>query len=256
MMAFGDHLEVLRRMLFRVLGLATIFVCVIFCYKQDTFFMLLAPCDSSFYTYKVIEKILAIFNIHYQFEKIEIDLITTELSSQFIIHITTSFILGLLVTSPYIVYEFFKFISPALYKEEKKYSIPIVISSYLLFFIGIIINYFIIFPFALRFLGTYSVSETVHSTITLDSYVDTFISLSFMMGIVFQLPVIAFILSKLGIIDSVLMINYRKHALIIIMLIAAIITPPDIMTLILVSLPLYLLYEASIIVVKFSSVSN
>ncbi len=121
---------------------------------------------------------------------------------------------------------------------------------YLLFILGILMSYFVIFPISFRFLGTYSVAEKVHSTITLDSYIETFTSLTFVMGIVFQLPLIMFVLAKMGFVSYSILAKYRKHALIIIMFVAAIITPPDLMTLILVTIPLYLLYEISVRVTK------
>ena len=120
---------------------------------------------------------------------------------------------------------------------------------YVLFLLGVLMSYFVLFPISFRFLGTYSVSAKVVSNITLDSYISTFISLTLVMGVVFQLPVIAFFLGKLGIVTSDMLATYRKHSFIVIMLVAAIITPPDLMTLILVTIPLYLLYEISIRVV-------
>jgi sec-independent protein translocase protein TatC len=120
----------------------------------------------------------------------------------------------------------------------------------MLFIAGILMSYFVLFPVAFRFLGTYSVASQVRSMITLDSYISTFTTLTLVMGLVFQLPVIAFVLAKMGMINASLMAHYRKHALIVIMLVAAIITPPDIMTLLLVTLPLYLLYEVSILVIR------
>lgn len=140
--------------------------------------------------------------------------------------------------------------SPALYENEKKHSIAIATTIYILFIAGVLMSYFILFPVSFRFLGTYSVSETIRSTITLDSYIGTFTTLTFVMGIVFQLPVIMFVLAKMGFISSHILAKYRKHAIIAIMIVAAIITPPDLMTLILVTIPLYLLYEASIRIVK------
>lgn len=166
-------------------------------------------------------------------------------------HITTAIYLGLLGASPYILYELFRFVSPALYENEKKYSVQVVVVIYLLFIFGVLMSYYVLFPISFRFLGTYSVAERVHSTITLDSYVSTFTTLTLLMGVVFQLPVIVFALTKLGFVDSALLAKYRKHALILIMLVAAIITPPDLMTLILVTIPLYILYEASIRVAKW-----
>lgn len=124
--------------------------------------------------------------------------------------------------------------------------------NYVLFILGVLMSYFVLFPISFRFLGTYSVSAKVVSNITLDSYISTFVSLTLVMGVVFQLPVIAFFLGKMGIVTSAMLANYRKHSLIVIMLVAAIITPPDLMTLILVTIPLYMLYEVSIRVVKWT----
>ena len=187
----------------------------------------------------------------FRFQPFHVDLIATDLSSQFMTHITTAVYLGLLGASPYILYELFRFISPALYENEKRYSVQTVVVIYLLFIVGVLISYFVLFPISFRFLGTYSVAERVHSTITLDSYVSTFTTLTLLMGVVFQLPVIAFALGKMGVISSSLLSAYRRHAVILIMLVAAIITPPDLMTLVLVSVPLYLLYEVSIWVLKW-----
>lgn len=246
LLSFGGHLEVLRQMLFRILGVTFVFSCIIFCFKSQTFDILLAPSDSSFVTYRWIEDVIRHIDKNFVFEPFDIDLITTDLSSQFVTHLTTSIYLGLLCASPLVMYELFRFITPALYENERRYSIKVVISVYLLFVMGVLMSYFILFPISFRFLGTYSVAEKVHSTITLDSYISTFMSLTLLMGVVFQLPVITFILSKMGIINAYQMSKYRKHAFILIMLTSAIITPPDIMTLILVALPLYCLYEVSI----------
>ena len=166
-------------------------------------------------------------------------------------HISTAIYLGILGASPYILYELFRFISPALYENERKYSVQVAGIIYVLFLLGVLMSYFVLFPISFRFLGTYSVSAKVVSNITLDSYISTFVSLTLVMGVVFQLPVIAFFVGKLGFVTSDMLSHYRKHALIVIMLVAAIITPPDLMTLILVTIPLYLLYEVSIRVVKW-----
>ena len=246
LLSFGGHLEVLRQMLFRILGVTLAFSCIVFCFKAQTFEILLAPSDSSFTTYSVVENLMQRIDKSFIFEPFNVQLIATDLSSQFVTHLTTSIYLGLLCASPFIMYELFRFITPALLENERKYSTKIMISMYLLFIIGVLMSYYILFPISFRFLGTYSVAEKVRSTITLDSYISTFISLTLLIGVVFQLPVITFILSKMGIINTRQMSNYRKHAFIIIMLIAAIITPPDIMTLILVALPLYCLFELAI----------
>lgn len=250
-LTFGGHLEVLRRMLFRIICVASVIALVVFCCKNTTFDLLLAPSEYNFCTYHWIESFLQLCLYDFHFEKFHVDLIVTDLSSQFMTHITTSCMLGILGASPYIMYELFKFVSPALYENEKKYSLQIVVAIYLLFILGILMSYFVIFPISFRFLGTYSVSSKIHATITLDSYIETFTTLTFVMGVVFQLPVIAFILGKFQCVSSKQLANYRKHSFLLIALIAAIITPPDIMTLVLVTIPLYLLYEASIRIVRW-----
>lgn len=246
LLTFGGHLEVFRRMLFRIIIVSGALAIIIFYFKDITWKFLLAPSECTFITYELIERLVQIFGIEFHFESFYVNLITTDLSSQFMTHVTTSVYLGLLGTSPYIVYELFHFISPALYEKEKKYSVQIVLIVYILFLIGVMMSYFILFPISFRFLGTYSVAERVQSSITLDSYISTFTTLTLLMGVVFQLPVIAFALTKLGFITSEILARYRKHSLIIIMFVAAIITPPDLMTLILVTIPLYMLYEVSI----------
>mgnify|MGYP000554550001 CR=1 FL=1 len=246
LLSFGGHLEVLRQMLFRILGVTLVFSCIVFCFKALTFEILLAPSDSSFVTYSIIEHLMQRIDRSFVFEPFNIQLIATDLSSQFVTHLTTSLYLGLLCASPFIMYELFRFITPALLENELKYSTKIMISVYSLFMIGVLMSYYILFPISFRFLGTYSVADKVHTMITLDSYISTFVSLTLLLGIVFQLPVIAYILAKMGILNASQMSKYRKQALILIMLIAAIITPPDIMTLILVAFPLYFLFEISI----------
>lgn len=250
MQTFGGHLEVLRRMLFRIIAVVMVLAIVIFCFKDKTFELLLAPSQWDFVTYQYIEKLLHYFGSNFAFNQFHINLIATELSSQFMTHITTALYLGLLGASPYILVELFRFITPALYENEKKYSVRVAVTMYLLFIVGVLMSYFIIFPISFRFLGTYSISGMVESNITLKSYISTFTTLTLVMGLVFQLPVIAFFLGKLEMASSELLKRYRKYALIVIMLVAAIITPPDLMTLVLVTIPLYLLYEVSILVLK------
>lgn len=252
MLTFGGHLEVLRRMLFRILGVAGVLAAVVFCFKDTTWRLLLAPSEWTFCTYRWIEQAAhAVGLTDFRFEEYHVDLIATDLSSQFMTHITTAVYLGLLGASPYILFELFRFITPALYENEKKYSVQVAGIIYALFILGVLMSYYVLFPISFRFLGTYSVAERVHSTITLDSYVSTFTTLTLVMGLVFQLPVIAFALAKMGFISSAILSEYRKHAFIVIMLVAAIITPPDLMTLILVTIPLYLLFEVSIRVVRW-----
>ena len=250
LLTYGGHLEVLRQMLFRVISVAGLISVLIFCFKDITWQVLMAPSEWGFCTYRWIESVIQSVGVDFHFEEFHVEMIATDLSSQFMTHITTSVYLGLLGASPYILYELFRFISPALYENERKYSVRVTCIIYGLFILGVLMSYFVLFPISFRFLGTYSVSAKVVSNITLDSYISTFVSLTLVMGIVFQLPVISFFLGKLGVITSGMLVDYRKHSFIGIMLVAAIITPPDLMTLILVTIPLYLLYEVSIRVVR------
>lgn len=250
MLTFGGHLDVLRSMLFRVLGVTLAFAVAIFIFKDATFTLLLAPGEWDFATYRLIENILHALGSDFTFGEYHIDLIATDLSSQFMTHISTSVYLGLLLASPYIVFELYGFVAPALLDSERRYSVRIVVIVYLLFILGVLMSYYVLFPISFRFLGTYSVASDVRSMITLDSYISTFITLTLVMGLVFQLPVLAYILGRMGILNAEAMRRYRKHALIVIMIVAAVITPPDIMSLILVALPLYMLYEVSIRVVR------
>ena len=250
LLTFGGHLEVFRQMVFRILGVVVIIAVVVFCMKDTTWRLLLAPSEWDFCTYRWIERLAGMMGMDFRFEEFHVQMIATDLSSQFMTHITTAVYLGLLGASPYILLELLRFISPALYDNERKYSVQVAVVIYALFIIGVLMSYFVLFPISFRFLGTYSVSARVVSNITLDSYVTTFVTLTLLMGVVFQLPVIAFFLGKMGFITAEMLAEYRKHALIVIMLVAAIITPPDLMTLVLVTVPLYLLYEVSICILK------
>ena len=249
-LTFGGHLEVLRKMLLRILGITACAAIAIFCFKKQIFRLLLAPSKYDFVMYQWIERLCELVGWNFHFNEYHVDLISTELSSQFMIHLSTSIYMALLTVSPYIVVELFRFISPALYEGERKYSTIVCVAVYLLFIIGVLISYYIIFPISFRFLGTYQVADVVVSNITLKSYISTFTTLTFVMGIVFQLPILAFFLAKLNFIDAEMMVRYRRHAFMLIAIISAIITPPDIFTLILVSVPLYMLYEVSIHIVK------
>lgn len=252
LLTFGGHLEVFRQMLIRILGVVGVFAFAVFCFKDVTWQLLLAPSEWDFCTYRWIERTMQTMGIEFHFNEFHINMIATDLSSQFMTHVTTAVYLGLLGASPYVLYELFRFISPALYDNEQRYSLQVAVIIYALFILGVLMSYFVLFPISFRFLGTYSVSARIVSNITLDSYVSTFVSLTLVMGVVFQLPVIAFFLGKMGIVTSSMLARYRKHSFLVIMMVAAIITPPDLMTLVLVTIPLYLLYELSIRVVKWA----
>lgn len=249
-LTFGEHLDELRKVLVKVACAVLLFMILVFCFKESVFKFLLGPCDSDFPTFEFLRNLIRQVSPTTEIYLDNIELITTDISSQFMAHLSVSFYLGILLASPYILYEFMRYVAPALYENEKKYAYHILGAVYCLFFIGLLVSYWILFPVSCRFLASYNVSPDVKALISLDSYMSLFISLTILMGIVFQLPVIALFLAKIGVINHSLMTTYRRHAFILIVIIAAIITPPDILTLVIVSLPLYLLYEASIVGVR------
>ena len=249
-MPLTEHLEVLRKMLWRLVCVLSLLTVAVFCLKDEVFSLLLAPKECDFVTFRYIESLLHRCGSTFVFEPYDIRLINTELSGQFMAHLSASFYVAALLASPYILVELFGFVLPALYDHEKRLALRVALVMYGLFTLGVLMNYFVLFPISFRFLGTYQVTEAVENTITLSSYISSFTTLTFMMGIVFQLPLICWFLGRIGLITKALMRRYRRHALVVIMIVAAIITPPDLFTLCLVTLPLYLLYEVSIWVVK------
>jgi sec-independent protein translocase protein TatC len=217
-----------------VMGIATFFM------KDKLFDIVLAPKDSSFCTYRLLG-----------IEDFSIQLVNTDLTEQFMIHMKVALMAGLLIASPYILYTLFRFISPALYENERKYSIRITVAAYVMFLIGVVVNYLLIFPLTVRFLGTYRVSEEVQTLLTLTSYIDTLTMMTLIFGIIFEIPVVSWLLAKAGMLKASWMTRYRRHAIVAILIVAAIITPTaDILTLVIVSLPIWLLYETSIVLVR------
>ncbi len=239
-LTFWDHLDELRSSLLRMLGVTVLFAIIAFVLKDELFAIVLAPRSSDFLTYRMLGV-----------EDFQLHLMNTGLTEQFMIHMRTAMYAGLLVASPYILYELFRFVSPGLYQNERRYAVWIVGAAYLMFLIGTLVNYLVVFPFTVRFLGTYQVSPDVANMLTLQSYVDTLLGMSLVMGVVFELPVVCGLMGKMGLINGHLMAQYRRHALVAILIVAAIITPTtDAFTLFVVALPIYLLYELSILIVK------
>ena len=237
-MTFWDHLEELRRVLLRCIAVVALFAVLAFAFKDEVFAIIFAPKGPDF--------LPRIFG-----SSPDIQLINTELTRQFVIHMMASFYVGIVVAAPYILYELYRFISPALYQNERRYSTPLVISSYIMFMLGTLFSYFIVFPITFRFLGNYQVDSNVENLISLESYIDTLVFLSLAMGFVFEIPILSWLLGRLGILRRQQMQQYRRHAFVIILIIAAIITPTsDAFTLAIVSLPMYILYELSILLVK------
>ena len=239
-LTFWDHLDELRSVIIRILVISVLAGIVAFCLKDELFAIVLAPRSSDFVTYRLMG--VEPFSIH---------LMNTGLTEQFMIHMKTAFFAGFLVASPYVIYLIFRFVSPALYDNERKYATALVSSGYLMFVLGTLLNYFLIFPLTVKFLGTYQVSEDVANMLTLQSYMDTLLMMSLVMGIVFELPVVSWLLGRMGLVNAQMMSQWRKHAIVAILVVAAIITPTtDAFTLFIVALPIWLLYELSILIVK------
>ena len=239
-MTFWDHLDELRSVVIKALVVTVVAAAIAFCLKDQLFEVVLAPRTSDFITYRLLG--VEPFSIH---------LMNTGLTEQFMIHLKTSMFAGVLVASPYIIYLLFHFISPALYDNERKYATLLCTSGYLMFMLGTLLNYLLIFPLTVKFLGTYQVSEDVANMLTLQSYMDTLLMMSLVIGIIFELPVVSWLLGKMGLLKASMMRMWRKHAIVAILVIAAIITPTtDAFTLFIVALPIWLLYELSIFIVK------
>jgi sec-independent protein translocase protein TatC len=241
-MSFWNHLDALRTCIIKAIIMVVVFGVLAFILKEQLFDIVLAPRTSDFITYKLMGS-----------EPFSIHLMNTGLTEQFVIHMKVAMYTGLLVASPYVIYLIFGFIAPALYKSERKYVAQATFSAYAMFIIGTLVNYYLLFPLTVRFLGTYQVSADVQNMLTLQSYIDTLLSMTFVMGVIFELPVVSWLLARIGILKHNLMTAYRKHAIVVILIVAAIITPTgDVFTLLIVSLPIWLLYETSILVVKRS----
>ncbi len=237
---FWEHLDVLRGVLLRSLAVVALLAVVAFCFKETLFAVVLAPRSSDFITFRLLGT-----------EPFAVSLMNTGLTEQFMIHMKVAAYAGLLFASPYIIYELFRFVSPALYRVERKRTVQVVGASVTMFLLGTLVNYFLIFPLTVRFLGTYQVSADVTNMLTLQSYMDTLIGMSLVMGVVFELPVVSWMLSRFGILDGKVMRQYRRHAIVAILAVSAIITPTaDAFTMLIVALPIWLLYEVSILIVR------
>jgi sec-independent protein translocase protein TatC len=254
-MTFWEHLEVLRWSIFRIAIAAVIAMVVIFIFMPSMFTgFVLGPTTSEFFLYKWLGSLGQLpFLQDFAAGDFKVDIISINVASQFMTHISTSFWFALVAIFPYIIYEIWKFIAPALYDNEKGSVRAAFLFGTLMFFIGCAISYSFIFPFTFRFLTEYEISAQISNQISLNSYMSTFLGMIFMLGLVFELPLLAWLLSKIGVLNREFLKRYRRHAVVILMILAALITPTgDPITLSLVFLPLYLLYEISIRVVKNS----
>lgn len=251
-LSFWDHLDELRSVLLRSLGAWLAGSVVAFGCKTWLFRWLFAPAQPDFVLYRALCRLAE--RTGWQSlcpEPLDIHFLNTELTAQFMTHLEVSLWAGLLLALPLIVYWLYGFVSPALYEREKRYSVRLIVCSVLLFVAGVVLCYLIIFPLSFRFLSGYQVTDLVVNQISLSSYMSLFVVLALLMGLMFEIPVLTWFLSKMGLLRSEHLKKYRRHVFVAILIFAAVITPTgDPFTLLLVTLPVYLLYELSIAIVK------
>lgn len=247
-MSFWDHLEELRWHIVRSFLAIVILAVVAFLNRGIIFdLIILAPKDSDFITNRLLCQVAEFLSLpSLCIENLSLKIINIKMSGQFMIHVYISLVAGIIVAFPYIIFEIWSFIRPALHVNEKKYSGGAVLVSSFLFICGVLFSYFLIVPLTINFLGTYQVSDFVQNQISLSSYINTVVSVTFSVGLVFELPIFVYFLTKVGIITPDFMRRNRKYMLVILLTLSAIITPPDVFSQILVCIPLFGLYELSI----------
>jgi sec-independent protein translocase protein TatC len=244
-MSFIDHLEELRWTIFRSLLYIIVIATIAFSYKSFIFDKIIfAFLNDDFPTYRF----LCYLGENFCIDAPELILSTRQMGEQFMVHFKVATILGFVVAFPLIVWEVWKFVAPGLNLKEKKFSGSIIIVSGALFFIGILFGFFIIAPFAIKFFASYTVSDFAQTMPTLDSYVGFLTMLVLPAGLIFELPLVVYFLSKAGIVSSKFLRTYRKHAIVILLILAGVITPPDVFSQILVAIPLLLIFEVCIII--------
>ncbi len=246
-MTFLEHLEALRWHIIRALVAIVVVGIGVFLAKHTVFDkIILGPVDPSFPTYRWF----CSMGERFCFYPKDLVIITRDISEQFLSHIKVSIWLGLIVAFPYVFWEFWRFIKPGLYDKERRAARGVVGICSSLFLTGVLFGYFVISPFAITFLSGYSVSDKIENTTTLSTLVNSMTMFTIPTGLVFELPIVMFFLAKVGLISASYLRRYRRHALIIILLVASIITPPDVITQFLIGIPLYMLFEISILVVQ------
>ena len=249
-MSFFDHLDVLRGHLIRAAIAILVFTILAFSYYTFIFEeIIMGPGRLNFWTYRMMCAAVEKFNLGADFcvKKLDFEIINTELGGQFTLTLNSSLMIGIVLGVPYLLFEIWRFVKPALHENERKSATGFVFWASLLFIIGLLFGYYIVSPLSIQFLANYEVSEIISNKITIDSYFSIIATLSIGSGITFELPTIVFILSKLGIMTPKFMRSSRRYSSVIILIVAAIVTPtPDLVIMLVVSLPLFLLYELSI----------
>jgi sec-independent protein translocase protein TatC len=251
-MSFFDHLAELRIHLIRASIAVIVFTTVCFFYYDFLFdTIIMGPHKPSFWTYRMMCKVGEYFNMGPGFciTNIPGKIINTEMAGQFTLQINSALMIGVILGFPYLLWEVWLFVKPALKDNERKSASGFVFYASMLFIIGLMFGYFIVAPLSINFLSNYSISPDIENTITIDSYFSSVATLTLCTGAIFELPIVIYILSRLGIMTPKFMREKRRYAVVIILLIAAIVTPtPDVPTMLTVSFPLFLLYELSIAV--------
>ena len=251
-MSFWDHIDALRKVLVQS-SLVILGVSILFFSFMKTLFdqVILAPTSSDFIMYRWLCQLSETYaflpNMCHPFR---VELVSYNLNSQFFIHMTSSVWISLVVTFPIVIYLIWNFVSPALYDHEKQNARWAFLFGNAMFYLGLVVGYFVIFPMTLRFLATYQVSEMVPNMISLDSYMSSFLTQIFVMGLVFEMPLLCWVLSGMGLLRRSFFRTYRRYAFVVLLIIAAIITPADPFSMILMFIPLFLLYEGSAFIVK------
>ncbi len=251
-MSFLDHLEALRWHLVRSAIAVFAFAILAFTYREIVFDKIIfAARHSDFWTYRQFCKLSEFLGLGDALciKDINFELINTQLSGQFTMHMWIAFVAGLILGFPYVIWEIWRFVKPGLKESEKKYTTGIVFFTTILFSLGVLFGYFIIAPLSINFLGNYQISQDVKNMIEMDSFISTITTITLAAGLVFELPIVVYFLTKIGLMSPAFMRKFRKHAVVIILIVAAVITPsPDITSQLLVAFPLYFLYEISIFV--------
>jgi len=247
-MSFFDHLEELRWHLFRSALVLLIFTVGAFLIKKFLFdVVILSPRGPDFLTNRLLCQLGDYLNKSILcINQNELHIININVAGQFLTHMRISLIAGAIAAFPYIITELWIFIKPALYHNERKVAFHTVLFVSLLFFVGVVTGYYLVVPLSLNFLANYSISSDVYNTISLNSYISYISSICFASGLLFELPVLSYFLTRFGLLTPQFMKSYRRHAYIVILIVSAIITPPDIFSQVLIALPLFLLYEISI----------
>lgn len=249
-MSFLDHLEALRWHIVRSAIFIVVIAIVAFMNKEFIFDgIIMAPKNSDFLTYRVLCELSTRYDLGMCMDKVDFSVVNLNISGQFTTHMWIAFMTGFIVGFPYLVWELWRFIRPALSEKEIKVSQGVVFFTSLLFMLGVLFGYYVITPLSINFLGNYKVSAEIANSISMDSYINTVTVLSMSTGLIFELPMVVYFLSKLGILSPEFMRKYRKHAMVFNLIIAALITPsPDVTSQLLVAIPLFVLYEISIYV--------